>query len=71
MTRHEKRAIRAVNILHQALDDVRQDYPKAEWYLSAHGSLNMMAGPSHDEHARPRQDRILFTIDFEADGGDW
>lgn len=62
---------RQVDALNELMDDVRETYPNAEYYLS-NDTLNLMSGPSHDGEGKPRRDRILAAVTLiGSGGGDW
>jgi|TARA_R110000822_G_scaffold289250_1_gene410547 hypothetical protein len=41
-------------------------------YLSAHGSVNIMNGDSHDSKTQPMQENVVFNFYVNGwDAGDW
>lgn len=54
-----RRLRRLVSGLNALLSEVRVRLPRAEYYLDAHGNLNLMSDDGHDSNGTPRQDRIL------------
>tara|TARA_R110002051_G_C8314811_1_gene433851 strand:+ start:268 stop:489 length:222 start_codon:yes stop_codon:yes gene_type:complete len=41
-------------------------------YLSAHGSVNIMNGESHDSNHQPMQENVVFNFSVNGwDAGDW
>jgi hypothetical protein len=68
----KNRFIRAAKELNSALEEARQEWPKAEMYLAV-STLNLMSGPHHEgklEDAKP--ERILASVKLKhTDGGDW
>lgn len=67
-----RKIARACQTLNQVLEEVEEVEPAANYYLDGTGNLNLMCGPTHDGHgASSQQQRIIYSADLRAGGGDW
>ena len=57
--------------LHKLLEEVRRDFPDAQYY-SANGTVNLMLGSSHD-HRYTAQSELsaAAATNLDISGGDW
>jgi hypothetical protein len=59
----------AVEELNSIMDELRKDYPKANYYLDD-DNLNLMKGPSHEGHsAKPKKERVICGLHLKHSGG--
>lgn len=64
-----RRFRRLVTALNKLLEDVRRDYPEANYYLQE-DNLHILSGPSHEGHRQTAQEhRELISETLRHSGG--
>lgn len=69
--KYQTKLSRYIANLNNLLDEVKQEFPDAEFYL-ANDMFHLMSGPSHDDNEKPHQERsIACATIYSCGGGDW
>lgn len=73
LTAKERRLLEnAARQLNGLILSMRKRHPEACLYLSAHGIINAMSGPSHDAQETPQYHLVMDTARVGGlTGGDW
>jgi len=67
---HKRKFKRLIAGLNDLLQEVRADFPEAEYYLEDAGNFNLMSGASHTgRDCQPRRDRVLMDEKLKHSGG--
>jgi hypothetical protein len=73
VTRLQKQRFKhMVNSLNALLEEVREEHPRANYYLEGDGSLHLLSDDSHDESGKAHPERSLVSTYLRrAGGGGW
>jgi hypothetical protein len=66
-----RKFVRLANGLNALIQSIMEYEPEAEYYVG-NGLLNLLVGPSHDEHTQPLYENVaLYAYVKSMDGGSW